>query len=99
MGDKNRITHEFSDGTFEKIMRDMDTGKIKKTENWFMDHPAYYGTSIQQKTAKRQNKCEKCPYFEEAEPGLKKVCKFPWMDPQDYDMAVAEFLPCKGKRG
>ena len=50
MGDKNRITHEFSDGTFEKIMRDMDTGKIKKTKNWFMDHPAYYETSIQPHT-------------------------------------------------
>lgn len=95
MGDKNKITHDFADGSFEKLMRDMDSGKVRKTKNWFADHPAYYGTSIQQKDPRKKNKCEDCPYYEEPEIGFKKVCQFPWFDPQDYDTAALEYLPCQ----
>lgn len=95
MGDKNKITHDFADGSFEKLMRDMDTGKVKKTNNWFADHPAYYGTSIQQKDPRRKKPCLDCTYFRPPEPGLRDRCQFPWMDPQDYDTAVLEYLPCQ----
>lgn len=98
VGDKNRITHDYSDGTLEKIMRDVDSGKLKGKSNWFMEHPAYYGTSIQQKDPRKKNKCEECSYYEEPELGFKKVCQFPWFDPKDYDMAVFEFLPCQKEK-
>lgn len=96
VGDKNRILHEYSDGTFEKLMRDMDTHKIKKTQNWFFEHPAYYGTSIQQKVPV-VNICRGCAYFRRPEEGSRKKCCFPWKDPKDYDTVIVEFLPCKGR--
>lgn len=97
MGDKNRITHEFSDGTLEKIMKDIDHKKIKKDDNWFMNHPAYYGTSIQQKDRKT-NICRGCVYFRAPAAGLKRACQFPWRHPKDHDKVNMEFIPCKGKR-
>lgn len=97
MGDKNKITHEFSDGTLEKIMRDIDTGKISKSGNWFMSHPAYYGTSIQQKVP-TANKCLGCIYYRKSQLGSIKKCRFPWDNPKTYDKANQEFLPCKGVR-
>lgn len=97
MGDKNRITHDYSDGTLEKIMHDIDTGKIKKTGNWFMNHPAYFGTSIQQRS-REANICAGCVYFRCPAAGLKRACQFPWNNPKDYDKVNMEFIPCKGKR-
>lgn len=98
MGDRNRITHDFNDSSFEKLMRDMDSGKIKETNNWFMEHPAYYGTAIQQKDPRKWNSCTKCVYFRPPEPGRKIACTFPWEDPKDYDNANLEFIPCRGIR-
>lgn len=98
MGDKNRITHKHPDTAFEKLMRDMDTGKIRRKQNWFMDHPAYYGTSLQQKS-RSANICAGCVYFEAQAAGLKRACKFPWKAPKDYDRINIKFLPCKGKTG
>lgn len=97
MGDKNRITHEFGDGTLEKIMGDIDHGRIQKGNNWFFNHPAYYGTSIQQK-APTINICQRCAYFRKKETAMKKQCCFPWDKPKDYDTVIKEFLPCKGRR-
>lgn len=97
MGDKNRIVHNFGDGTLEKIMGDIDHKRIKKNSNWFFDHPAYYGTSIQQKTIRR-NRCERCAYFIIPESGIRKRCCFPWNDPKEYDTAILGFLPCKGRK-
>lgn len=96
MGDKNRIVHNFGDGSLDKIMKDIDQGKIKKNKSWSATHPAYYGTSIQQKEPIKPIRCEKCIYFREPATGLKKRCQFPWNDPQEYDKAIIEFLPCKG---
>lgn len=97
VGDKNKIVHEYSDGTFEKLMRDMDTGKLGKTNNWSATHPAYYGTSIQQKTPV-VNICKGCVYFERPAAGMRKACQFPWDSPEEYDKVNVEFIPCKGKR-
>lgn len=97
MGDVNRITHNYGDGTLEKIMSDLDHGKIKKGQSWSATHPAYWGTSIQQKTIQK-NKCEKCAYFVKSEKEFKKICKFPWTEPKDYDKAVLKFLPCHGEK-
>lgn len=97
MGDKNRITHEFDDGTLEKIMRDIDSGKIKKTKNWCASHPAYYGTSIQQKVP-TVNICRECIYYRRSRTDFTRKCHFPWKDPKDYDLVNREFLPCKGRR-
>lgn len=97
MGDKNRITHDYSDGAFEKLMRDMDTGKIKKTSNWFMDHPAYYGTSIEQRK-RETNICKGCVYYSSAAAGLKRACQFPWENEKEYDRVNMKYIPCKGRR-
>lgn len=97
MGDKNRITHNYGDGTLDRIMSDLDQGKIEKGQSWSATHPAYWGTSIQQKTIKK-NKCERCAYYIRKAIGYKKVCKFPWGHEADYDRAVLEFLPCKGEK-
>ena len=96
MGDKNKIVHDFDDGTLDKIMRDLDHGRLKKSKSWCATHPAYYGTSIQQKIIEK-DPCEKCSYFIRPGMGLKKKCRYPWKNPKDYDMAVKEYLPCKGK--
>ena len=96
MGDKNRISHDFDDGTLERIMWDLDRGRIEKGKSWSATHPAYYGTSIQQKSIK--NRCEKCPYYGEPVGWIKKVCKFPWEDPREIDVTIKRFLPCKGEK-
>ena len=95
MGDKNKITHDYSDGTLEKIMRDVDSGRLKGKTNWFMDHPAYYKTSIEQKDPRKKSPCALCGYYKEPEPGRRKACRFPWDNPKDYDMAAFDFLPCR----
>lgn len=97
MGDKNRITHEFDDGTLEKIMRDIDSEKLERTKSWCASHPAYYGTSIQQK-APTANICRECAYYRRTRTELSRKCHFPWKDPKDYDLVNRQFLPCKGRR-
>lgn len=38
--------------------------------------------------------CEPCGYYKENE--LNKLeCQFPWFDPEDYDLAAYDYLPCK----
>lgn len=96
MGDQNRISHEFSDGTLEKIMSDLDHGRIKENKSWSATHPAYYGTKIQQREIPRKP-CESCSYFRRPGAGLKKICKFPWDNPKRYDEIIKKYLPCKGK--
>ena len=98
MGDKNKIVHEYTDGTLEKIMRDVDSGRLKGRTNWFAEHPAYFGTSIQQKDARKENRCRKCVYFDSPVEGRKKACTFPFSHPKDYDTVNIKFLPCKGIR-
>lgn len=97
MGDKNRITHEFGDGTLEKIMGDIDHGRIQKGNNWFFNHPAYYGTSIQQKD-RQTNICRGCVYFRAPAAGLKRACQFPWENQKEYDRVNMKYIPCKGRR-
>ena len=45
VGDKNRITHDYMDTSFMKLLSDFDNGKIKDMDRPFMDRPPYYGTS------------------------------------------------------
>lgn len=46
MGDKNRITHNYMDACVEGLIETVDTPTFKKAINWFTEHPAYYGMSI-----------------------------------------------------
>ena len=41
MGDRSRLTKQFTDNTFEKLMRDADTGKLKHNLSPFYTRPAY----------------------------------------------------------
>lgn len=46
MGGKNRIAKDFPDAEFQKLMRDMDCGKVRGGLSEDFIRPAYWGTSI-----------------------------------------------------
>lgn len=62
-----------------------------------MTRPAYAYTSAQQKLIFKQSACLSCGYYYKTEEMPKEECIFPWDDPQDYDMAAYDYLPCKGE--
>lgn len=75
------------------LLHDYDRGKVEKNLSKFMTRPAYAYTSIQQKSAFPKNICNECAYYMEDELN-KKVCQFPWFNPQEFDVVVHPYLPC-----
>lgn len=88
----SKIRHEHNPG-FDILLHDNDRGKLSKKVSKFMTRPAYAYTSLQQKSVFPQNPCDRCGYWKETE-FWQKVCTFPWDSPEDYDEAVANYLPC-----
>lgn len=72
-----------------------EQGKKERKLSSFFTRPAYAGTSLEQKEFKSGCKCEPCPYYREPGEGRKKDCQFPWLNPEEYDLAAYDYLPCK----
>lgn len=93
MGKKiSNIKHEHNTD-FDRLLIDAKRGALGEKFSSFMTRPAYAHTSMEQKTIFPRNKCRQCGYYQENELG-KEECTFPWFDPQDYDIAVYDNLPC-----
>lgn len=89
-----KIKHEIN-VEFDKLLNDADHGRLPRHLSKFMTRPAYAYTSAQQKTIFRQSTCDSCSYYYKAEEKPKEECTFPWDDPEDYDLAAYDYLPCK----
>lgn len=72
-----------------------ERGKKAVKLSGFMTRPAYAHTKAEQKTIFESDKCEACAYYREPDVIGDKECCFPWFDPQDYDEAVFDYLPCQ----
>lgn len=93
MGKKiSEIRHDHNTA-FDKLLVDSDRGALGEKLSKFMTRPAYAHTSMEQETIFPQNKCRPCGYYLQNEMG-KEECQFPWLDPQDYDLAAYDNLPC-----
>lgn len=93
MGKKiSEIKHDYN-VSFERLLVDADRGALGEKFSSFMTRPAYAHTSMEQKAIFPKNKCRDCGYYLENELG-KEECTFPWFDPQDYDLAAYDNLPC-----
>lgn len=95
MGKKLSTTRHDYNTTFDKLLHDADTGNLSSKLSDFYTRPAYAYTSIEQKNVYQNAKCEPCVYFRKSDSGKKKECQFPWDAPEDYDLAVFDYLPCK----
>ena len=72
-----------------------ERGKKQVKLSKAMTRPAYAYTKAEQKQIYKTPVCEACGYFKEPDIGAKKDCCFPWLDPEDYDLAAFDYLPCK----
>lgn len=87
-----QMKHEFN-SAFDHLMVDADRGALGEKLSPFMTRPAYSHTSLEQKKIFPENKCRKCGYYTE-NVYFKEECSFPWMDPQECDLATQPYLPC-----
>lgn len=74
-------------------MQEQGRKEIKLTKA--MTRPAYAYTKAEQKNIFKRPICESCGYYMEPDVGKDKDCTFPWADPEDYDLAAYDYLPCK----
>ena len=87
------IKHDFNP-EMDKLIRDQEHGRLGNKLSKFMTRPAYAYTSLEQRNIYARPMCEPCGYYRENE--LNKLeCQFPWADPEEYDMAAYDYLPCK----
>lgn len=87
------IAHDFNPD-MDRLLNDAAHGRITGKLSDFMTRPAYAYTSMQQKKIFPKSGCESCGYFCETE-FWKKICIYPFEDPDDYDKAAFEYLPCR----
>ena len=80
---------------FDRLLNDAEHGKLKKNLSSFFTRPAYKGTSMETRTVFKEDKCKACAYYQEPDIIGDKECCFPWFDPQEYDEAVFDYLPCQ----
>lgn len=86
--------HEYNPA-FDRLLHEAEHNRLSKNLSKAMTRPAYAYTSLEQKNVYQNAKCEPCVYFRKSDSGKKKECQFPWDDPEDYDLAVFDYLPCK----
>lgn len=93
MGKKvSEIKHDHNN-SFDQLLIDADRGALEEKLSPFMTRPAYAHTSMEQERIFPKSECERCGYFRRTE-FWKKVCTYPWDDPEEYDEAIAKYLPC-----
>lgn len=93
MGKKMSTVKREYNNAFDKLLVDADRGKLEPKLSNFMTRPAYFGTSLEQKTIFSKNICNECSYYFENEMH-KEDCQYPWSEPQEYDIEVHPYLPC-----
>ena len=89
-----RIKHE-TNIDFDRLISDSEHGRLPRNLSKAMTRPAYAYTSAEQKKIFKQSVCVGCGYFYKTEEMPREDCMFPWFDPEDYDVAAYEYLPCK----
>lgn len=89
-----KIKHELNPD-FDKLVNDAEQGRLTRHMSAFMTRPAYAYTKAEQKQIYKTPVCETCGYYREPDILCKKECCFPWFDPEDYDIAAYDYLPCK----
>ena len=87
------IRHDYNP-TVDKLLQDHEHGRLTDRLSNFMTRPAYAYTSMEQRQIFERPMCEPCGYYRENEQN-KLECQFPWFDPEDYDLAAYDYLPCK----
>ena len=80
---------------FDKLLNDMDHGRVNPKLSSFYTRPAYYGTKQCAKHPAAVPACNDCPYYLTSRGNSKRKCRFPWDDPRDWDMVIFKNLPCQ----
>lgn len=81
--------------SIDYMLRTEEKGKKKVSLSKAMTRPAYAYTKAEQKQIYKTPVCETCGYYREPDISSKKDCCFPWLEPEDYDLAAYDYLPCK----
>lgn len=91
---KSSLASRMYDHKIENMIYLEEQGTKERKLTKAMTRPAYAYTRAEQKQIFQTPLCEPCGYFRENEQN-KLECQFPWLDPQDYDLAAYDYLPCK----
>ena len=92
---KAKAQERLSDFGIDGMIYMQENGRKAVHLSSFMMRPAYAYTKAEQRTIRKSSICEPCGYYGESEIDHNMECQYPWDDPQDYDLAVQEYLPCK----
>ncbi len=92
---KTALASHIYDHTIENMIYMQEQGRKEIRLSKAMTRPAYAYTKIEQKRVIEPPMCEGCGYYIQAVDMPKPDCTFPWFDPQDYDLAAYDYLPCK----
>lgn len=91
---KTALASHIYDHTIENMIYMQEQGRKEARLSKAMTRPAYAYTRAEQKKIFQTPLCEPCGYYRENEHN-KFECQFPWFEPQDYDLAAYDYLPCK----
>lgn len=98
MGKRHMPRSSIAERNFDKAIDNLiymqEQGRKEIHLSKAMTRPAYAYTSTAQKQIFQKPICEPCGYYRENEQN-KLECQFPWDEPQDYDLAAYDYLPCK----
>lgn len=86
--------HEYNTD-FDKLLSDIDHGKVSTDKSPFFTRPAYYGTKQCVKPPAAVKNCNDCAYFFQKDDDYKKRCRFPWNNQKEWDKVVFNNLPCQ----
>lgn len=92
---KTSIASRHFDTSIDNMIYLQEQGIKKVKLSKAMTRPAYQYTKAEQKTIHQTPTCESCGYYREPDEGKDKDCTFPWFEPEDYDLAAFDYLPCK----
>lgn len=91
---RSSIAERSNDFAIDGMIYLEEQGRKEISLSKAMTRPAYAYTRVEQKRIFQKPLCEPCGYYRENEQN-KLECQFPWDDPQDYDLAAYDYLPCK----
>lgn len=91
---KTALANQMYDHKIENMIYLQEQGRMQIKLSRAMTRPAYAYTRLEQKRIFQTPLCEPCGYYRENEQN-KLECQFPWAEPEDYDLAAYDYLPCK----
>lgn len=92
---KSSIAERSNDFAIDGMIYMQEQGRKDIKLSKAMTRPAYAYTKAQQRQVIKPPMCEGCGYYYQAEEMPKPDCTFPWFNPEDYDLAAYDYLPCK----